>query len=69
MVKIIKVNKMNGDEIVVNTRLIETIRATPDTLITLTNNKKILVNESVEEIIDKVIAYERKILTPSVEKE
>ena len=59
---IIKLNKIGGQEIVVNAELIETIKSTPDTIITLTTDKKILVNESVDEVIDKVIQYRRKIL-------
>lgn len=58
----IKVTKMNGDEIVINTELIETVRATPDTVICLTNDKKILVLDDVDDIIDKVVEYKRKIL-------
>lgn len=57
----IEVNKMNGDEIVINAELIESIQATPDTIITLTTCKKILVEESVEDIVSKVIDYRRKI--------
>lgn len=44
----------------VNADLIEMIEATPDTMVTLTTGKKILVRESVEEVIERVIAYKRK---------
>ena len=57
----IEVNKINGEEIVINAELIETVRATPDTVITLTSDKKILVQDGVEEVIDKVISYRRNI--------
>lgn len=59
--KVIKVNRLNGEEIVVNADLIEIVKATPDTIIKLTTNKKILVEESVEDVIDKVIEYKRKV--------
>jgi len=59
----IKVEKTNGEEITLNSDLIEQIQETPDTVITLTNCKKILVKESAEQIIEKVIAYRRKILS------
>lgn len=59
--KVIKVNRLNGEEIVVNADLIEIVKSTPDTIIKLTTNKKILVEESVDDVIDKVIEYKRKV--------
>ncbi|MEJ6950222.1 flagellar FlbD family protein [Natronospora cellulosivora (SeqCode)] len=57
----IKVKKMNGEEIIINAELIETIRATPDTIINLTTGKKIIVLDDLDDLIDKVIKYKRKI--------
>ena len=59
--KVIKLNRLNGEEIVVNADLIEIVKSTPDTIIKLTTNKKILVEESVEDVTEKVIEYKRKI--------
>lgn len=53
--------RINGKEFVLNSDLIEFVEATPDTVVTLTNGKKIVVKETVEEIIDKVINYKREI--------
>jgi flagellar protein FlbD len=53
-------HKLNGTEFVLNNYHIETIEETPDTVITLTNEKKYLVKESVEEIIKKIAEYTRK---------
>ncbi len=58
----IKIIKMNGEEMVINAELIETIKATPDTVINLTTGKKILVLDDVDEIVDKVISYRQKIM-------
>ncbi|GKX28980.1 flagellar protein FlbD [Vallitalea longa] len=57
----IYVTKLNNDEIVINADLIEVIEETPNTIITLTTGKKIIVKDSTKEIIDKVITYKRKI--------
>ncbi len=57
----IKLHRLNGEEIVVNADLIEIVKSTPDTIIRLTTDKKILVVESVEDVTDKVIEYKRKI--------
>jgi flagellar protein FlbD len=50
----IKVTRLNGKEFVINSDLIEFVEETPDTVITLTNGIKVVVKESVDEIIDKV---------------
>lgn len=57
----IKLTRLNDEEIVVNANLIEIVKSTPDTIIKLTTNKNILVKESVDEVIEKVIDYKRKV--------
>jgi flagellar protein FlbD len=51
--------KINKAPIAVNSDLIQTIEETPDTIITLTNNDKVVVQESMSEIIQKVVHYRR----------
>lgn len=58
---IIKVHRFDGSELVVNADLIESIEATPDTVITLTTGKKIVVTDSVEVIIERIMDYKRAI--------
>ena len=60
----IDLTKLNGAPIVVNVDQIETIEATPDTVITFANGKKMVVRESVESIISKTIEYKRKVFLP-----
>jgi flagellar protein FlbD len=50
---------------VVNAELIETIEPTPDTIITLSNGKKMVVSNPVDEVIDKVVQYKRSVLRGS----
>ena len=57
----IVLHKLNGDEFILNSNHIETIEERPDTVITLFNEKKYIVKESAEEIIDKSITYHKKI--------
>ncbi len=52
---------LNGNKIVLNADLIESLEATPDTLITLTNGKKFLVKESVNEVTERIEAYALRI--------
>ncbi|MCL4424599.1 MAG: flagellar FlbD family protein [Firmicutes bacterium] len=56
----ILVTRRSGHEIFINAELIETVEATPDTVITLVNQKKYLVRESPEEILARVIEYRRQ---------
>ena len=62
----IHVTRLNGSEFVINAALIETIEATPDTVLTLTNEHKWVVRESVETVLERVFAYQRRIHTPFV---
>ena len=55
----IQLHKLNGNEFILNDYHIETIEETPDTVITLTNEKKYLVRESKDEIVRKVVEYQR----------
>jgi flagellar protein FlbD len=57
----IQLHRLNGSEIVLNDNHIETIEETPDSVITLTNDRKYIVTESAEEIIRLIIEYHRKI--------
>ena len=59
----INVTAMNNKELILNADHIEKIEEVPETLITLTNGKKYIVLESVEEIVEKVIIYKNKIVT------
>ena len=59
----VKLSRINGAEVTVNAELIETIEATPDTIVSLTTGKKIMVVERVDQVIEKVMAYRRAIST------
>lgn len=56
----IRVSTMNGEEIFVNEDLIETIRVTPDTVLFLTNGKRIVVKDTAEEIMERIRAFRRE---------
>lgn len=58
-IHMIILTKINKAPIAVNSDLIQTIEETPDTIITLTNNDKVVVHESMSEIIQKVVHYRR----------
>lgn len=57
----IKVTRLNNKEVYVNPDLIETLESTPDTVITLTTGHKIIALESIDELIDRIVQYKRKL--------
>ena len=58
----VKLTKINNQEFYINSDLMEFIESTPDTIISLTTGKKIIVKESAEEVIQKIIEYKSRAL-------
>ena len=58
--------RTNGLKFYVNPELIQTVEATPDTVITLINNKKFIVKDTPQEIAERFIEYRRKTLAPFI---
>lgn len=61
MKPMILLTKINSAPIAVNSDLIEYVEETPDTVITFTNNDRIVVQERMDEIIEKIVQYRRLI--------
>ena len=57
----IEVTKLGGQKILVNPDLLEIVEETPDTVVTLTTGKKIIVKESRQEIKNLVKSYRKEI--------
>lgn len=60
----IKLTKFNSDgnkkgEFILNAEIIETVEETPDTVVTLVNGKKYIIEEKMEEVVRRVMAYRR----------
>lgn len=58
----IHLTRINRVPLVLNADLIEHVEATPDTVISLTTGQKILVLESPEQIVDRVVQFRRSVL-------
>jgi len=57
----IRVTRINGQPLVVNAEFIELIEPTPDTLISLTTGKKMMVHETVDEVIERIVEYRQRV--------
>ncbi len=60
----INLTRLNGTEIVVNADVVESLEATPDTVLSLTSGQKLAVREPITEVVEKVIRYQRRVHTP-----
>jgi flagellar protein FlbD len=61
----IELTRLNGTPILLNSDLIKTAEASPDTMLTLINGEKLIVREELGEVLDRVLAY-RAILLATV---
>jgi len=59
----ITITRLNDKEIVLNCELIELVEANPDTTITTTTGRKLIVKESVEDIVAATKKYKKEIHT------
>ena len=57
----IVLHRLNGQEIVVNAELIETLEPGPQTVIHLATGNKVTVNEKADEIVSKVVEYRKSV--------
>jgi len=55
----IALRRINGHEFILNADLIESLESTPDTVVTLISGKKLIVQNSLEEIVRKTIKYKQ----------
>jgi flagellar protein FlbD len=65
---VICLTRTNGSQFYINPELIQIVEATPDTIITLISNKKIIVKDKPQEIAERFIEYRRKTLAPFISK-
>ena len=58
----IPLTRLNGLPLVINSDLIKLIENTPDTVISLVNGEKIVVRETSEQILEKIVQFRRRVL-------
>jgi flagellar protein FlbD len=61
----IKVTRLNNSVLLVNAENIQSVEATPDTIITFLNRDRLLVKEPVEEVTHRIVQYRRVLQTSS----
>jgi flagellar protein FlbD len=58
----IRLTRLNNQAFIVNSDLIKFVEQSPDTLLTLINGEKIVVRETVEQVLERLIAFRRSVL-------
>jgi flagellar protein FlbD len=58
---VIYVTRLDGSQLVVNAELIETVEHTADTVISLVDGKKVVVATPVDDVVERVIDFRRRI--------
>lgn len=58
----IRLTRLNNQQITLNSDLIKLVESKPDTLITLVNGEKLLVHEPVDEVVAKIVEFRRTIV-------
>lgn len=64
----ITVSRLDGSELIVNSDMIEFVESTPDTIITLTDGKKVIVKEEPQHVIELIVAFRRRVMQPMPEE-
>ncbi|HEY7090317.1 MAG TPA: flagellar FlbD family protein [Tepidisphaeraceae bacterium] len=60
----ITLTRLNGKPFVVNAEKIRYVEQTPDTMVCCDNGEKMMVKESIQDVIRKAIDYARQIRKP-----
>jgi len=55
----IRVTRLNGEPFLVNAELIKYVEARPDTFLTLATNDRVVVRESMDQVLASILDYQR----------
>ena len=58
----ILVHRLRGEPLFVNADLIETIEATPDTVLTLVDGRRVFVDDTPEVVVDRIVGFRASLL-------
>ena len=56
----IKLTRLGGEPFVLNAELIRYVETRPDTFVTLTTGERVVVTESMDEVVERTIDYQRQ---------
>jgi flagellar protein FlbD len=59
----IQLTRLNNQPLVVNSDLIKFLEKSPDTVLTLLTGEKVVVRETSEEVLQKIVAFRQAVLS------
>ena len=60
----IYLTRLQGEPLVLNSELLLLIERTPDTMLVLVSGQRIMVQETPDEVVDRVVDYRRRVGMP-----
>ncbi len=57
----IRLTRLNGQEFLLNSELIKFMEETPDTVVTLISGERIVVSESIDAVVERVIDFGKRL--------
>jgi len=58
----IQLTRLNNTPLIVNSDLIKFVEQSPDTVLTLMNGEKIVVRESADKVLERIVDFRRRLL-------
>lgn len=55
----IKLTRLGGEEFILNADLIRYVESRPDTFITLTSGERLVVGETMDEVLERAVRYQQ----------
>lgn len=65
----ILITRLNGTQFYINAEMVQSVEQTPDTVITLTNNQKVVVKEAAKAVVERIIEYQRQVRGRGIQAE
>lgn len=59
VVTVIRLNRLDGEAFLLNAELIKYVESRPDTFITLTTGDRIVVTQSMDEVLRRTLEYQQ----------
>lgn len=56
----IKLTRLDGEPFILNAEMIRFVESRPDTFVTLTTGERIVVSESMDDVVNRAIAYQQQ---------
>ena len=63
----IQVHRLRGESLHLNPDLVESVESTPDTVVTLVDGRRLVVRETPEELVDRLLHFRASILVAADE--